>query len=377
MYRNIATRVHDERLHKYNKPSPDIDSEDNIYYNVLITNDKTEEDEAEYNVTSKKTIVENPQDYYLTITRFEIPPTAIPILIFNENIPAPGEIDQRFKVSAEYDGNVITKVIDYIRLNPNNTRFKGVYQYQALIEMINVGIRELMVDLWNTFGPLPVPDPNDPANPVPEILFFGENERLTFRFPVDYLETNPDPVKIYFNNALFSIFQNFKILFFNYDTDLAFQIRVLNQGNNYVPVNSDSSSTYNTTFDFYDMKQDSATFYLWYDITDIVVATNMPVNQEILGNITPSGAYQTSPILTDISTSFFGQPYNQRANIVYIPSPQYRLVDMLTFVNLDQISFKFFYRTKTLQLIPLLLAPGETLSMKLLFVKKNTINRVV
>ena len=233
--------------------------------------------------------------------------------------------------------------------------------------MINQGIRTSLIDLWNNYGPLPVPDPNIPTNQVPIIIFTDENTPLYIRFPEQYNnDLFPGTVKLFMNYSLFSLFQNFLNIFKSYDDDTAYEIIVKDTGNNYENI---ISGPY--TGSYYNMKQDSATFYLWWDIKDIILTTNLPINSEIIGSITSNGAYNTIPILTDISTPFFGQPYQQRTYIEYVPSPQYRLISLLSHEQLYKINFKFYYRTKNLELRQLLLAPLTNLSMKLLFVKKK------
>lgn len=368
-HRNAFDRVNNKRIDKHNYFLDDIDDEDNIYYDVLIQNNTDEEIVATYNETSKKVLVDNPKDYYLTIVKFSIPSTDIPIFAYPPNPVPPGQPDRRFKVTTRFGATQETVVVPFIPagVGTSNT----VFTYQSFIEMINQAIRTSLINLWASAGPLPVPDPNIASNPVPIMIFTDENTPLYIRFPQEYNEDIvPGTVKMFMNYNLFTFFQNFQHFFYSYTADDGYEIRVTDTGNNFESI---TSGPY--TGDYYNMHQDSATFYLWWDIRDVIVTTSIPINAEIIGNVGSGGNYNTIPILTDVSTSFFGQPYQQRSDILYIPQPQYRLITLLDHGQLSQIDFKFFYRTKNLELRPLLLAPQTNLSMKILFTKKkNNIN---
>lgn len=373
-FKNNFYRVERDRLSKYNTFLNDNEAADNIYYDVIIDNNTQTVKLAEYSVTTNKVLIDNPSDYYLTISKFNLPIVDIPIFEFVTTEPPPGsnQIDRRLIITVSHGGNDVIYPIQYIPGTgvPSYDYRNPVYTYQEFIYMFNVSMREAIKELWNNFGPLPVPDPNNLANAVPELIFTNEDTPLDFRCPEEYdFKTYPTTVKIYFNYALFLMFENFLNTFFSYTAPKAYLISVFFTGNNYKDYANDSYSQY--TGKYYSMTQDSATFYLWYDIKDVVITTSLPISPEIIGTIGSQGAYNTIPILTDVSTSFFGQSGQQKMSINYIPEPQYRLIDVNDHTQLSKIDFKFFYRTKHLELRNFYLAPLTTLTMKILFVKKS------
>jgi hypothetical protein len=371
-FKNAFNRVENERLNKHNTFLSNNDDEDNIYYDVVIANNTQNVLPAEYNVSTKKVLIENPRDYYLTITKFSLPSLDIPIFEFPTTPPAEGKIDERFFITIEYNGSDISYMIPYIPTSNVGEFYQSpVYCYQDFIYMINRALRQVLILAWASFGPLPVPDPNNPLNPVPELIFISENEPLSFYMPEAYLNAGVvNPVKIYLNYALYSFFPNFQAIFNGYNTNKSFFIIVAYDGNNYFDY-SDAGTGSIYTGNYYKMRQDSATFYLWYDIKDIVITSNLPINTETIGTANQNGDYNTLPILTEVTTTFFGQPYQQKTYIDYIPEPQYRLIDILDHTQLSNINFKFYYRTKKLVLRPFYITPLTTISMKILFVKKD------
>lgn len=355
-------RVDKKRIEKYSMYSDDINAQDNIYYDVNIKNTQNVVIPAYYNKSEKTTIVDNPNDYYACVLKFVIPATAIPIFKFRSDT---------YYISSSYNGNTISTPVNLIN---QTIPIDGdlIYNYQLFVEMINATFRTNLIDLWTTYGPIAgIPDPTVPTNQVPVMVYTDDSTPIYIRYPDGYNEGSGTNLEIFFNYRLFKFFQNFPHLFnaTDYNSNLAYQLRIYNTGDNFETITSGPYAG-----DYYIMSQDSPTFYLWWDIKDVIITTDLPIASEVIGSIDPRGDYKTLEILTDHTLDKRGLPNTDRIDVVYRPEAQYRLISLLGSASINNINFRFLYRTKNLELIDFPLYPNDNLYLKLLFVKKNLYN---
>jgi len=366
MRRNPIHRLSERHFEKHSNYLQDNHNGDNIYFDVNIFNNTNTFKNANYNEARVSNILNNPSDYYLAIDKLRIPSDTIPIFIFR---------DDTYKVSFSFNGTTRTRSVEYIPiLNPitPNDR-QDVYSYQLFIEMINAVIRDTLIDLQTAIGgPLPVPDPNVSTNPVPQFIYSGENEPISIRFPEEYSKSVVDPtVDFFMNYDLYSFFENFNVEFNgSFTDDASYKIKVYDTGNNYEAISATPSiNAYNA----FVMTQDAPSFYLWYDFKDVIITSNMlPIGKELLGTADQDGADRTLSILTDIDLSFFGT--GESKDIIYIPQPQYRLIDLNSHVELRNIDFQFAFRDRLNNIYQMSLAPKTGLTMKILFIKRSLFN---
>ena len=119
------------------------------------------------------------------------------------------------------------------------------------------------------------------------------------------------------------------------------------------------------------MNQHYPTFYLWYDFSKLVIVSNsLPVNSESIG-VNQSGVDKKLSILTDFKPGQFGVGDLTESNLVYSPTPQYRLIDMYSNGDIKEIDYSVFWQDTQGILYPLLLFPGQSMTLKMLFVRKS------
>lgn len=358
-HQGMFNMVNDRRLTKYNSVIDHPDDEDNVYFDALIFNDTTEGLNAVFNKSQAKVLIDNPNDYYMTISRFQVPLFNIPIFKF---------VDGAYVISATFNNFSESQAVEF-EINPFDPSYRDIFEYQTFVRYINTAFRNLMINLWNTSGgTLPVPDPTNLANPVPKLIFVNDKSPMYIRYPEEYNSEIVNPtVRLFFNYDLNRFFQNFPIIFnFTFTSPLNAELLVYNTGNNFEVISGPSpdAGTY------YNMYQDGATFNLWWDIISIVVTTSLPITSETIATQVDDGSYNTINILTDVSTEGLGSVFS-RGNITYIPQPQYRLVTLTGHEPIQNISFQFFYRTKDNTLTPINISPGTSITLKLLFIKRN------
>lgn len=340
-----------------------IYSEDNIYFDILLTNTSNNLIEASYDVTKKGPILKQPRDYYLALSKFTCDLSALPIFRFR---------DGEYVITSKWDVFTENTIVPFISTTPSNPSNRDIYNYQHFLNIINSAIRTSLSNLWTTSGgTLPVPNPTVATNPVPFIAFDGENSPLRFVFPEEYNnDIVANTVELFFNYSLFEFFETFQSEFNgDFSSNEAFKIIVRSDGENYANYPTDGIVI---AFDGYTMVQDSSSFYLWYDIKDILISSqSLPVLKENYGFPNSLSNDNTKlSILTDVSITSLGG-VGTLGTLEYLPQPQYRLLTLTSSQVLSQVDIRFNYRTKRNEIRPLLLAPNKSITCKLLFVKRD------
>jgi hypothetical protein len=381
---NNFHRIPMRQVEKYNDFLQDNGNEDCVYYDITIRNNTNQDIVAEYYESKSSSIINNPSEYYLTIVKFRISASALRIFNFDSNT---------YGIGMKFDGYEAFQYVEYVPVHDTNGTSNAdgqqpVYDYQSFISMINIAFRKVVIKLWEASGhTMPIQDPTDLANPVPMMIYNGESSPIIIRFPEAWKTVGvaqQDKIVTYFNYQLYLFFQNFKTYFTNFDDPYAFRFIVDFEGDNYGVASPDGTGDIRlpadrNAYNYYDMSQDGTTFSNWYDISEIVVTSNtIPMVKEIFGSKTTEGTDQYFPILTDVSTNFLGTtPGQQKADIIYIPTPQYRLISLNSHTDLNTIDFQFSYRDYKGQINPLYIGPGLVCTMKLLFIKRSLFNNSV
>jgi hypothetical protein len=127
---------------------------------------------------------------------------------------------------------------------------------------------------------------------------------------------------------------------------------------------------------YYSIPQEMSTIDTWCPINSIVFTTNtLPiiVNQAstvtTIGNQPPSAEVnsQFELIITDFQTNQQGF----RPNVLYVPTSEYRRIDMTGNTPIQIIDISVLWRARTGQLQPFILPRGGSASLKILFEKKS------
>ena len=134
------------------------------------------------------------------------------------------------------------------------------------------------------------------------------------------------------------------------------------------------------------LTQETSTIAVWTPVESIVfTSSSLPIHPSLSStpkvisagefSITGSGTPNLANVLTDFQIAV--SPANQyRPEISYAPQGEYRLIDMFSNRNLSRVDLQVYWRDKQGQLHPLLLYPGCSDSVKLLFRHKGFYLRV-
>jgi hypothetical protein len=207
---------------------------------------------------------------------------------------------------------------------------------------------------------------------------------------------NYSQISIYFNSALYQLFNSFPSIFCGYGQVTTFSYTIPNEGTTYldipggnvlIPVFTYGGQTVQTqpidplnlttTANFAQISQEYTTVPMWNPIEAIVfTSTTIPVFPEQLGspiifnNGNTDSSGENNNIISSI-TDFQSSNGQYRSFLAYTPASEYRLIDLFGNKGLSAIDIACYFRTKYGDLVPFYLVSGASCSIKFMFRKRN------
>lgn len=387
-----------------------IKENDNVYLNVVFdhslamftTNPNLPptgegSEIADYNVTKTLPIVDKASDFYLSVIRFDIPLNTIPIYIQKiiPNQPDPNLTPLIIGIS--YLGTNYSVYLEYIPNSPGLptpvqnqpiqviTSYYFNYSYQNLIDMFNVALAKV----WISSG-LSATNPT-----VSTPFFFLDSSTQLINLVVGNIFVVTNPPIIYINYASINYLDGFQFGIFGtnqpYGKDFYF---VLNQGLSPPGVIVPPQPSLPPTFDkyytnplllqpspptaavpYWQYTQDFSTLALWSSLRKIIISSNtIPVNNEFIptGNnsTNQSGVSASFPIISDF-VPIIESGGQSRSIAYYLPTAQYRLVDLISDMPVQKIDIKVFWEDIYGNLYPLEISVFQQASIKIAFLRKT------
>ncbi len=344
----------------------------NIYFNIQINSDNTQSTTyPQYNVQRTRNIVDKASDYYLSVVRFTIPSFYVPVLIFEllrdgGGVPIPGvgvysitlerlgQIEQRH-ILYTYQGNgspSISKADHYY-----------IYSFVHMATMINTAFTSAYNALSAGVGV--------PAGSVAPYFVFNPNSRLFTLFADETYSltsenTVVNPITIYMNDQLWTLFYALPHLRLNQTIGFAddgkdVQLLLQNYHNNW----SDSNDP-NDDHQYLVLQQEYITLYNWNPYKKIVLITSLLPSQSeyVKGN---GDGFEK--ILTDFSAS--NDIADQRSVYQYLPTAQYRLIDLLSDDPVRRVDVRVFWQDIENNLIPIALPWNSQINIKMAFINRK------
>lgn len=393
---------------------------DNNYFNIDISNPLIEGTSAsqvkyaEFQINSTQIILDNPNDYYLTVARFDIPASTIPIFIMQviNNQSDPNLTPYIFCLSYEgndYPVNIIWQPMVYTAHPPTTAIPKqdttnvyyNCYSYQHMINLMNIALATSFQQLKTDF-------PAAPPTKPPILIYNPDNGILSLLVQNSYIQppiSALPTIQIFANNPLVSTFLIGFNMYYNglnntNGKDYMFEINYqFNNGfsskdgspvananisnpfyvSGSVATNVTPSGSSHTVYyyppdnppPYLEIKQEYSTIQYWNSFRSFVFTTGtIPVNTEFVPAINDStGISSNKPILTDFQVSL-NNPGDVRSQIQYFPQGPYRLIDLQSSQPLVSIDIKVFWQDQFGNLRPLAINTNQTVSIKLLFIHK-------
>jgi hypothetical protein len=189
------------------------------------------------------------------------------------------------------------------------------------------------------------------------------------------------------NQALYNLLNTFRFNIFSAFTPTTFNDPTLSkcyyQMNTSIVDNTDSA-----VGDYIKFVQQSSSVVNWSPVSSIVFTSGtIPIEPQLSGApdnlntvnpLTSSNIYQqngTTKVLTDFCIPFSSGVEATNQQIYYIPTSEYRLIDMLGNQNLNELTIQVFWRDKYGGLHPMTLDAGAAANMLILLRKKSFNNQ--
>jgi hypothetical protein len=329
--------------------------------------------------------VQNPSDYYLSIIRFSLQSSSLPVFIPQVVVGQADPNKTIYSITLKYKTFEYQQFIQYEPqdksapvANPPlvsqdmSTKYYYVYSYQHFIKLLNqafdlayAGLNALVIAGGDIL----------PSSNIPYIDY-DPNSKLAnlIADKAGYDEALVDPIKIYFNSPLFHLFATMHAEYYgiNVTNGKNFQLSVYDTKGNELLM-----GTYTALI----MYQELTTVALWCPIQSIVFTCgSVPVastltspakvfnSSQSLSNVISSNT--TQPVMTDLEIGI--DALNQYTpNILYVPQSEYRLSDLIGNIPLYNIDISVFWKDRFGTLRPFELNSGCGSDIKIMLRKKS------
>lgn len=344
---------------------------DNIYMNIVMTNTDPYANypiPAQYSETKAQPILKDPSKYYLSVVRFDIPLSEIPIFIFpvvaNQSNPNLSPLiigitnsNVDYPTSLIYTSNNNLPAPQQSSLVQVITPYYYVYSYNLMITIINTALSTSFIAAGSPGG-----------GSAPFFQYNSSNQLISLIVSAAFINSG---ATIFFNEQLCNYLEAFQTIFLGASSIGKNHVMVLStSGTNGYP-----SITFPTTPTYFQFTQEYNVIYYWNSLKKIIVSSNsLPTTKEYvpaydLGSVTQSGVAAAFPIITDYTPPF--ETANSRSIAYYVPTSQYRLVDLTSSTTLYDIDLRIYWQDKYGNNYPLMITAGGSASIKLAFLNKK------
>lgn len=348
--------------------------------------------------TYNQPIIDNPEKYSLSITRFDIDSSLIPVLFFRiEDGAAQNNVDlgvYQISVVSELGGNYTQNVIynpNYTgtanlpqppSLRPDNRQdlqnpYYYVYSYQHMVDMINSALFAAFAAYLA--DPVNVPLVSSPPllQYIPEIGFqfvWEENWRS------DLVAPPASQVALAVNRPLYDLLASLPwrtAISDIYNVDAYFLIFRKDPLN--INFYTNPGGTYSPPYDavvddFFYTRNEFILFDYWNSLYKIVIISNtLPIVREYVPSQNVNTLGTNAVVVGEGVISDFvppiSDPGNVRERLIYNPTAEYRRIKMVGRTPLHTVDISIYWEDSEGVLRPLQLVRESLISVKLLFEK--------
>lgn len=353
------------------------DKDENIYLNITVHNDFADKAVyAEYSESRNQPLLDCPNDYEMSIIRFDMPSTAIPKFIMNR--------PRDLSITLVYpDENLISKqILQLFQISYSTDlgeRDDYIWYFKQIVISVNDALSLAYADIVTQYeaihgGGSWAASGGPQSQPY---LVYDVPERLfIFYCPQLMVDTNTNRIELWFNYEMFRLFETFLAEFYGYDEADGKDVRLVIRS---FLTNSETISG----VAYYKMEQEYSSLPNWYRVYKIVIVSNALISRKeyiTFKTANPDSAFarniqrgqggtvNTLGIVQDFDYSFF-TPNVER--ITYNPTAEYRWVDLLSNKPLNAIDFKVYVQSEAGDLRPIVLEPNDNVNIKILFRKRS------
>jgi hypothetical protein len=356
------------------------------YYTITLRNPDAlgsgEKQRAQFTGERTTVLLKNPSDYLLSVVRFNLSSSCIPLQVFPimpyGTINTTGDKNMSiYSVSLSYKAFTAQVYLTYVPYNtaaitpptltstrPNQSvidDYYYCYSYQHILDMFNTAWATCLTNLIAAAG-----GPVGTTTP-PQFTFDPVTRLISLQLQPQYLTTNLDPIYCYLNNNAQSLFQNFNYVYNGNSAPNGKSYQFVTSGG----ILQDDGTTTKLT-------QEITSLEAWSMAQSIVFCSGLvPINPESIGsqsigfgvsNVSVASSSNARPILTDFIIS---DPVDSRTLISYLPTAEYRWVNMSSNVPLQKFELSIYWTDIYGTFYPLLLDSNQACNIKILFKKKT------
>jgi hypothetical protein len=194
-----------------------------------------------------------------------------------------------------------------------------------------------------------------------------------------YDDTLMNPINVYMNQNLYKFFENFNVQYYSENSVnyLDYRFIILNYyGSNTSALDPTvPTNFYRITQDYPNPSRFAQPDRIVFTSGQIGVRPEYTQNanntMSLIDNTNAGGGPPVSNILTDFIPSFASNDYaSWRTDLSYVPSSQYRLIDLLG-LRVNQIDTQVYWADQKNNLYPIYIEAGRSLQIKFGFFKKS------
>lgn len=332
------------------------------YVNVFKKYDFTDFSTIFFNQYAEN-IIDVASDWYVSIDRFRIPTTDVPIMIFDAT---PNHYIVELSYNGVYSGGHSVIYVPTNTLDPSHSQYYYIYQYDHMIDMINTALSNAFTTLATLVGG------SFPADAVPPHFQIDHSTKiLSFEAQQAYYDESltVNKIETYSNRNLYH-YTSGTYIFYDRSSPLTRSVRYIakNLGNNLYNRVTPASNP-----DYYMMESNIGPYSLirWNDAVGLVlISSSLSSNSEYL----PLGDYNKLINSRKILANFdfiYTQTETTPCNAQYILQSPYKKIDLLSNTPINSIDITIYWVDRQNVMRPLTLNLNESYSIRLVFIKKK------
>ena len=380
-------------------------SPNHVYMDLSIVNNDADSSNPPTSLffaeTRDKPIIDNPQEWYLTVARFHLDTfSCLPVFIPQIQLNQPAATEDANKTIYSFtmehhqiNGLFGTFIQTYMTYKPQDLTqpepalpsaigkqdLSSSYYYcmnnTHVVNMINQCLIDLYSDYTAFLNRIQMPAEQRPnlTNP-PWVAYDNSSHQLIFNFDsAAYDPLLPRPINLYCNTAMFNLLNSFEFVVNSSSgsgVGANYKFNVYNnQG-----TNSMDMGTY-TALQLY---EDYPSVYQWSPVSSIVLCSNtLPINGTIQGApkvFNGSNKLQTSgnnsmKVISDF-TVVLDNASGYRPSVDYSPVI-YRMVDLIGHSPITYLDIQLYWKDIYNNFYPMTIGSNQSCNIKILFRKKT------
>lgn len=367
-----------------------------LYYDIRVTNSDQygatiQRPQVKFNETRSVPYIERPDDWNVSVIRFEVDTygVSLPLMIPAVEIGQTNINALEARITLKKGVNYYTQQLIFnpenkaaiLPLPPltkqdNTSGYYNLNSFQSFVQIINKAFSDCLVQLKILDASIVSARP--PFLQLDQQGFCYIYADKNF-FDLDLL----NPIEIYFDNGLYTYLSSFQYDSYG-DGVLAvpfarFRLRVYGSPT-FAPQNifsiTDGAGTYENLVCF----QDFVALQAWNPVSGIIFKSQiLPIKPSLTGVPLIYGASNsqqqqaTSNVILNLTDLVVNNPDGKqyKPGILYSPTAEYRLIDLFGNTPLYTIDIEVEWVDNYGNTYPLILAPGASATMKILFRRKD------